>query len=236
MVPLNEILPILKSGLHNQNLQTRFLCAKILANSDEEIDEFISILNQIFLEVLQKEINLKKENAEFALVFLGNHATLADLIVMHNLLANPNFKYASSCYICINANKNFELLKFNLVKINDTTENLYKNITKELLQIPGTILNPKGQLKKNKHLIFADERIKTKGHLIHKLKAKDTTGRWAYYFVMVELKNEKSFIEAINGDGTIDLDKYGIIIASNYGEEPTTEVKNYLKEKYGFDI
>ena len=28
---------------------------------------------------------------------------------------------------------------------------------------------------------FADKIIAKKGHLIHKLKAKDSTGRWAYF-------------------------------------------------------
>lgn len=74
------------------------------------------------------------------------------------------------------------------------------------------------------------------GHLIHKLKAKDTTGRWAYYFVLVMPKNERAFLNAIEGDGNLDLEDYGKIVASCYGEEPTAEVRDYLKEKYGFDV
>jgi tetratricopeptide (TPR) repeat protein len=74
------------------------------------------------------------------------------------------------------------------------------------------------------------------GHLIHKLKAKDTTGRWAYYFVLVMPKYESSFLSAIDGDGNIDLEDYGKVVASCYGEEPSEEVRNLLKEKYGFDV
>ena len=74
------------------------------------------------------------------------------------------------------------------------------------------------------------------GHLIHKMKAKDTTGRWAYYFVLVMPKHEGSFLSAIGGDGNIDLEDYGKVVASCYGEEPTEEVRNFLKEKYGFDV
>ena len=83
---------------------------------------------------------------------------------------------------------------------------------------------------------FVDQIIGKKGHLIHKLKAKDTTGRWAYYFVLVEAPRETAFLKAIEGDGTIDLEDYGKVIASCYGETPTDEVKKFLKDKYGFDV
>lgn len=83
---------------------------------------------------------------------------------------------------------------------------------------------------------FVDQIIAKKGHLIHKLKAKDTTGRWAYYFVLVEAPREAAFLKAIEGDGTIDLEDFGKVVASCYGEQPTQEVKDYLKEKYGFDV
>ena len=78
--------------------------------------------------------------------------------------------------------------------------------------------------------------IKKCGHLIHKLKAKDTTGRWAYYFVLVFTPNEKAFMDAIVGDGTIDLEDFGEVVASCYGEEPNQEVKDYLKKEYDFNI
>jgi hypothetical protein len=83
---------------------------------------------------------------------------------------------------------------------------------------------------------FIDKEIARSGHLIHKLKAKDTTGRWAYYFVFVQPAKERLFLRAIQGDGTIDLEDYGKVIASCYGEAPTDEVKEFLKEKYAFDV
>jgi hypothetical protein len=78
--------------------------------------------------------------------------------------------------------------------------------------------------------------ISKRGHLIHKLKAKDTTGKWAYYFVYVPEDLEKEFMNAIGGDGTVDLEEYGPVIASCYGEKPTPEVKKYLKDRYGFNV
>ncbi|GAA3977466.1 hypothetical protein [Mucilaginibacter dorajii] len=81
-----------------------------------------------------------------------------------------------------------------------------------------------------------DRIISRKGDLIHKLKAKDTTGRWAYYFVLVPASREAAFLHSIEGDGTIDLEHYGKVVASCYGESPTQEVKDYLKEKYRFEV
>ena len=78
---------------------------------------------------------------------------------------------------------------------------------------------------------FLDGIIAREGHLIHKLKAKDTTGRWAYYFVHVTRARESAFLAAIDGDGTIDLNDFGQVVASNYGEEPSDEVRRLLKER-----
>ncbi|MFN4225545.1 MAG: hypothetical protein ACK4HR_04450 [Hyphomonas sp.] len=81
----------------------------------------------------------------------------------------------------------------------------------------------------------ADELIAQNGHLVHKLKAKDTTGRWAYYFVYVERAKETAFLAAIKGDGIIHLEDYGRVIASCYGEQPDERTRALLKEKYGFE-
>ncbi|MDJ0820369.1 MAG: caspase family protein [Paracoccaceae bacterium] len=74
------------------------------------------------------------------------------------------------------------------------------------------------------------------GHLIHKLKAKDSTGRWAYYFVHVEENREQDFLAAIASKGVIDLEDFGTVVASSYGEKPSDEVIDFLRETYGFDL
>ena len=81
-----------------------------------------------------------------------------------------------------------------------------------------------------------ERRLAASGHLIHRLKAKDTTGRRAYYFVLVPPERETAFLRAIEGDGTIDLEAFGQVVASCYGEAPTREVLDFLKEKYAFDL
>jgi hypothetical protein len=83
---------------------------------------------------------------------------------------------------------------------------------------------------------FAVREIARRGHLIHKLTAKDSTGRRACYFVLVEPHREKAFFAAIAGDSVIDLEDFGRVIASNYGEEPSECTRTYLKDTYGFDV
>lgn len=82
----------------------------------------------------------------------------------------------------------------------------------------------------------ADHAIAKMGHLIHKLKAKDSTGKWAYYFVLVMPEHEEKFMKAIEGDGMIDLEDFGKVIASCYGEAPNSETKQFLKLRYGFAV
>ncbi|MCE8005978.1 caspase family protein [Aestuariivita sp.] len=74
------------------------------------------------------------------------------------------------------------------------------------------------------------------GHLIHKLKARDNTGRWAYYFVHVAKDREQEFMSAIESKGVIDLEDFGTVVASCYGEQPSHEVIDFLRTTYGFDL
>jgi hypothetical protein len=78
--------------------------------------------------------------------------------------------------------------------------------------------------------------VRSQAHHIHKLKAKDSTGRWAYYFVLIPPVRERGFLKAIDGPGMLDLEDWGRVIASCYGEEPTEEVLQFLREEYGFDL
>lgn len=70
--------------------------------------------------------------------------------------------------------------------------------------------------------------------VIHKVRAKDTNGRWAHYFVLLNSKDEPEFIESINAGGVIDLDDYGKVVASYYEGEPSDEILAYLYDKYGY--
>ncbi|MEM6614751.1 MAG: hypothetical protein AAF652_21415 [Cyanobacteria bacterium P01_C01_bin.72] len=92
---------------------------------------------------------------------------------------------------------------------------------------------------RQKHRFFAkneDKFLAQQGHQIHKLKAKDSTGRWAYYFVHVESHNEQAFLDALESNRSIDLEDFGEVVGSCYGEQPNDELQALLKNKYGFDV
>ncbi len=82
----------------------------------------------------------------------------------------------------------------------------------------------------------ADREISRRGHLVHKLKAKDSTGRWAYYVLLVSPGRERMFTAALKAAGSMDLASYGSILASNYGQEPNAETRLEMKRRFGFDV
>lgn len=83
---------------------------------------------------------------------------------------------------------------------------------------------------------FLDRRIAAEGHRVHQVKAKDATGRWAFYFVFVPAGREGAFLAALSSGRGLDLNRYGHVIASNYGEEPSEETRRLLRERYGFEV
>jgi hypothetical protein len=54
------------------------------------------------------------------------------------------------------------------------------------------------------------------GANIHGLRAKDSTGRWAYYHVYVPTKDEMAFMNMFGGAGSFDLDQLGVVVQSIY--------------------
>lgn len=70
---------------------------------------------------------------------------------------------------------------------------------------------------------FVNKIISEKGQNIHKVKAIDGTGRKAYYFVLVDPTKEKDFRIAIT-NGSLNLEDYGTILASCYGEKPNNDM------------
>jgi len=83
---------------------------------------------------------------------------------------------------------------------------------------------------------FLDQLIGRQGHLVHRIRAKDTTGRYALYFIYVRPNREAAFLACISGQGEIGLEDHGDVLASCYGDEPTAEVRGFLHERYGFDV
>lgn len=78
--------------------------------------------------------------------------------------------------------------------------------------------------------------VRARPDCVHRVKARDTTNRWAVYFVYVPPSREGSFLRALEGEGLVDLADYGTVIASGYGETPTPELLAKLKDEFGLTL
>lgn len=81
---------------------------------------------------------------------------------------------------------------------------------------------------------FMDKLVKSRSDLCYKVVGRDSTGREAYYFVLIDKEKKLQFLKHKVGD-TYNLEDYGKIVYSAYGTKVPKEVKEMLKEKYGFD-
>ncbi len=81
---------------------------------------------------------------------------------------------------------------------------------------------------------FMDHVINSRGDLCYKVTGKDITDRVAWYFVLVDKDKKEAFLKHEEGD-SYNLEDYGKIIVSGYGEDVPEDVQEMLKEKYGFD-
>ncbi len=81
---------------------------------------------------------------------------------------------------------------------------------------------------------FMDHLINTRGDLCYKVTGRDITGRNAWYFILVDKEKKEAFLKHKAGD-SYNLEDYGKIIISGYGDEIPLDVQEMLKEKYGFD-
>lgn len=81
---------------------------------------------------------------------------------------------------------------------------------------------------------FMDHLINSRGDLCYKVTGKDITGRNAWYFVLVDKDRKEAFLKHKSGD-SYNLEDYGKIIISGYGDSVPLDVQEMLKDKYGFD-
>lgn len=81
---------------------------------------------------------------------------------------------------------------------------------------------------------FMDHLISSRGDLCFKIVGRDITGEIAWYYVLVDKDKKDAFLKHKPGD-SYNIEDYGKIIVSGYGEEVPEDVQEMLKEKYGFD-
>jgi hypothetical protein len=65
---------------------------------------------------------------------------------------------------------------------------------------------------------------------VAKLKAKDSTQRWAYYVVRLKPGRATAFHRALNGSGMIDLCGFGEVLASTYLDENEDIPAEFIRE------
>lgn len=183
------------------------------------------------LSVISKEekieiiMRVSHQSGEYVILFLLQSAMLQDEILQAISIACLVQKFAAKEIATLTAKELVRSLDINLI-----------DLAKEVR------CHENGNVWNEPNVSKIRERIKeiyiaNNGHLIHKLKAKDSTGRWAYYFILIEEPAaEEKFMLALESTETLDLEDYGQVIVSNYGEEPSDTIRDFLKQKYNFDV
>ena len=79
---------------------------------------------------------------------------------------------------------------------------------------------------------FADRVRRERGNNMFLVRGNDSTGRPAWYFVLVDPAKKVAFRKAFSGQ--VELNAYGRIVASGYGADPPASVRDRMKAEYGF--
>ena len=79
---------------------------------------------------------------------------------------------------------------------------------------------------------YADRVRRERGNNLFLVRGNDSTGRAAWYFVLVDPAKRAAFRKAFSGQ--VELNAYGRIIASGYGTDPPASVRERMKAEYGF--
>ena len=79
---------------------------------------------------------------------------------------------------------------------------------------------------------FVDRIRRERAGNVFLVRGNDSTGRAAWYFVLVDPAKKAAFRKAAAGQ--LELNAYGRIIASGYGTDPPDDVRRRMKDEYGF--
>jgi hypothetical protein len=86
----------------------------------------------------------------------------------------------------------------------------------------------------NQKISNIDPKKRAMADLIYLVHGNDR-GREAWYYVLVDRLKVQIFLKAMKTD-MINLDDYGKVLYSAYGENPPESVTAKLKEEYGIDL
>lgn len=79
---------------------------------------------------------------------------------------------------------------------------------------------------------YADRVRGERGNNVFLVRGADSTGRPAWYFVLVDPAKRAAFRKAFSG--TLELNAYGRVLASGYGADPPGDVRARMATEYGF--
>ncbi|MBN9119865.1 MAG: hypothetical protein J0I06_12010 [Planctomycetes bacterium] len=79
---------------------------------------------------------------------------------------------------------------------------------------------------------FVDKIRRERANNLFLVRGNDSTGRAAWYFVLVDPAKKAAFRRAAVGQ--LELNAYGRIVASGYGADPPSDVRERMKTEYGF--
>jgi hypothetical protein len=69
---------------------------------------------------------------------------------------------------------------------------------------------------------------------IYLIRGQDSTGKKAWYYLLVTPGQNAQFEESA-GRGQMQLTEFGRILRSGYGESPPEDVRNRMRDEYGFE-
>lgn len=116
------------------------------------------------------------------------------------------------------------------------SQNCNKNtvaVNAKIFRIPTENGEVRMEFTKQKKGSFVSALFGSRPDCIFLVKGKDTTNRPAWYYVMVD-KSKKDTFEHIEGKQSLNLNDYGTILHSGYGDEPPPEMKKKMEDEYGF--
>jgi hypothetical protein len=79
---------------------------------------------------------------------------------------------------------------------------------------------------------YTDRVRRERANNVFLVRGNDSTGRPAWYFVLVDPAKKAAFRKAFTGQ--VELNAYGRIIASGYGTDPPADVRERMTTEYGF--
>lgn len=111
------------------------------------------------------------------------------------------------------------------------SSNFSATAAKSSMPAPRAASADSGQSNKNSINSKIDPKKRAMADLIYLVNGNDR-GRSAWYYVVVDRLKVQMFLKAMNSD-SINLDDYGVVIYSAYGDNPPESITQKVKEEYG---